>query len=55
MEKSDVPVPDKGILVTNFVVATNIAATSRFYSELLGGEIVFEAPGAPTFVKLANT
>ncbi len=55
MKKSDAPVPDEGILVTNLVVAADIATTSHFYSELLGGEIVFESPGAPTFVKLANT
>ena len=53
--KPDAPVPDQGILVTNVVVAADVATTSHFYSELLGGEIVFEAAGAPTFVRLANT
>lgn len=55
MKKSDAPVPDEGILITNLVIATDVAKTSQFYSELLGGEIVYESPGFPTFVKLANT
>ena len=42
-------------MVTHLVVAADVAETSRFYSDLLGGEIVYAAPGAPTFVKLANT
>jgi len=54
MNRSDAPIPDEGILITNLVVASDVAATSEFY-ETIGGRIVFEAPGAPTFVKLANT
>ncbi|NNL28895.1 MAG: VOC family protein [Acidimicrobiia bacterium] len=49
------PIPTEGIIVTHFVVAADISETARFYSEVLGGEIVFEADGAPTFVKFANT
>lgn len=49
------PVPSEGIFVTHLVVAADIATTSRFYSELLGGEIVYSAPQAPTFIRLANT
>lgn len=57
MERADVPVPvpEEGLLLTHLVVAGDVAETSRFYSELLGGEIVYQAPGAPTFVKLANS
>ena len=55
MNRDDFPVPTEGIAVTHFVVAADIAATARFYSEVLGGEIVFESEGAPTVVKLANT
>ena len=55
MNRSDLPVPDDGMLVTHLVVAADPAETSRFYSEQLGGEVVFTAPGAPTFVRLANT
>lgn len=55
MEQPELPLPEHGMLVTHLVVAADVSATSRFYSELLGGTIVYEAPGAPTFIKLANT
>ncbi len=55
MQRSDVPVPDEGIITTHFVVAKDTAATAAFYADVLGGEVVFEHEGAPTFVKLANT
>ena len=45
----------KGSWFTSLVVAEDPEKTSAFYSDLLGGEIVYQAPGAPTFVKLANT
>jgi catechol 2,3-dioxygenase-like lactoylglutathione lyase family enzyme len=55
---SDLPVPTSGILATHFVVARDIETTARFYSEVLGGEVVVDGnrigPGAPTYVKLAN-
>ena len=58
MQRSDLPVPATGILATHFVVARNIETTARFYSEVLGGEVVLDGtrigPGAPTYVKLAN-
>jgi TetR/AcrR family transcriptional regulator, transcriptional repressor for nem operon len=40
--------------LTNFVVADDIPATARFYSEILGGTIVREIPGGPTIIQLAN-
>lgn len=55
MDRGDFPAPTEGIAVTYFVVAADIATTARFYSEVLGGELVFESEGAPTVVKLANT
>lgn len=55
MERSDVPAPEEGFLTTHFVVAADVDRTARFYSHVLGGEVVFAAEGAPTFVKLANT
>ena len=53
--RTDYPAPVEGILATHLVVASDVAKTSHFYAELLGGRIVFQAPGAPTTVKLANT
>ncbi len=51
----DLPVPSEGIITTHFLVAADMEETARFYSEVLGGEVVFAAEGAPTFVKLANS
>jgi catechol 2,3-dioxygenase-like lactoylglutathione lyase family enzyme len=49
------PVPRTGIVATHFVVAGDIEATARFYSEVLGGEVVWRgAPRSPTYVKFAN-
>ena len=55
MQRSDMPAPVEGIIATHFLVAADIAETARFYSDVLGGEIVFTHEGSPTFVKLANT
>jgi catechol 2,3-dioxygenase-like lactoylglutathione lyase family enzyme len=58
MQRSDLPVPTSGILATHFVVARDVEATARFYSEVLGGEVVVDGtgigPGAPTYLKFAN-
>jgi hypothetical protein len=58
MQPSDLPVPTSAILATHFVVARDVETTARFYSEVLGGEVVFDGteigPRAPTYVKLAN-
>jgi catechol 2,3-dioxygenase-like lactoylglutathione lyase family enzyme len=58
MERSDLPVPTTGIFATHFVVARDIETTTRFYSDVLGGEVVLDGTrigqGVPTYVKLAN-
>ena len=56
VQRSDLPIPTTGIAATHFVVAGDIETTTRFYSEVLGGEVVWRAvlPGAPTYVKFAN-
>src|ERR671918_2145818 len=56
MRRADLPVPTTGIAATHFAVAGDIDTTVRFYSEVLGGEVVSERvrPGAPTYVRLAN-
>jgi len=55
MQTRRVPAPTEGFVLTHFVVAADVDVTSRFYSDVLGGKIVFEAPGLPTMVKLANS
>jgi catechol 2,3-dioxygenase-like lactoylglutathione lyase family enzyme len=48
----ELPVPDKGILLTHFIVSADVDRSRRFYTEVLGGETVME--GEPSMVKLAN-
>jgi catechol 2,3-dioxygenase-like lactoylglutathione lyase family enzyme len=52
MDREDLPMPEEGILLTQFLVVEEIARSLRFYSHVLGGEVVFEGP--PGIVKLAN-
>jgi catechol 2,3-dioxygenase-like lactoylglutathione lyase family enzyme len=47
------PVPDEGILLTHFIVASDVERSRRFYTEVLGGETV--RAGEPSFVALANS
>jgi predicted enzyme related to lactoylglutathione lyase len=58
MQRSDLPVPTSGVLATHFVVARDVETTARFYSEVLGGEVVVDGagigPGVPTYVRFAN-
>jgi len=47
------PAPTEGILLTHFIVSTDVARSRRFYTEVLGGEAVLE--GEPSIVALANS
>ena len=49
----NLPLPDEGILVTQFLTVRNVAASRSFYSDVLGGRVVLERN--PCMVKLANT
>jgi predicted enzyme related to lactoylglutathione lyase len=44
---------DDGIALTHFIVAADVERAARFYSNVLGAEIVLA--GEPTVVALANT
>lgn len=46
------PAPDRGILLTHFIVSDDVERSRRFYTDVLGGEIVRE--GEPSIVALAN-
>ena len=46
------PAPTKEIVLTQFIVSSNVERSRRFYTEVLGGETVLE--GDPTVVALAN-
>ena len=47
------PIPDRGILLTHFVVAEDVERSRRFYADVLGGQTVLE--GEPSIVQLANS
>jgi catechol 2,3-dioxygenase-like lactoylglutathione lyase family enzyme len=53
MQDMEFPAPTEGIVVTQFVVAADVAASTDFYTRVLGGKTVMEGP--PSIVKLANT
>ena len=50
---ANLPVPDKGIVLTHFIVSDDVERSRRFYTEVLGGETV--RAGEPSFVALANS
>ena len=50
---ADLPVPNEGILLTHFIVSSDVERSRRFYTEVLGGETV--RAGEPSFVALANS
>lgn len=50
---AEFPAPREGIVLTHFVVSADIDRSARFYSEVLGGEIVMS--GGPAVVQLANS
>jgi catechol 2,3-dioxygenase-like lactoylglutathione lyase family enzyme len=49
---AEFPAPKEGILLTYFIVASDVERSRRFYTEVLGGETVLE--GEPSIVALAN-
>ena len=50
---ADLPIPERGILLTHFIVAADVERSRRFYTDVLGGETV--RAGEPSFVALANS
>jgi catechol 2,3-dioxygenase-like lactoylglutathione lyase family enzyme len=49
---AEFPAPSEGIVLTHFIVSDDVGRSRRFYTEVLGGEVVLE--GEPTIVGLAN-
>ncbi len=47
------PTPTEGITLTHFLVANDVERASRFYADVLGGEVLRE--GEPTIIALANS
>jgi len=50
---AEFPAPKEGIVLTHFIVSDDVERSRRFYSEVLGGEVVRD--GEPSFVALANS
>jgi catechol 2,3-dioxygenase-like lactoylglutathione lyase family enzyme len=50
---AEFPLPTEGMVLTHFVVSADVPRSVRFYSEVLGGEVVRE--GEPSAVALANS
>jgi len=50
---ASLPTLSDGIALTHFIVVEDVERAGRFYSEVLGGEIVLA--GQPTIVALANS
>ena len=49
---AEFPAPKEGMLLTHFIVSTDPERSRRFYTDVLGGELVRE--GEPSIVALAN-
>jgi catechol 2,3-dioxygenase-like lactoylglutathione lyase family enzyme len=49
---AEFPAPQEGIVLTHFIVSNDVERSRRFYTDVLGGELVME--GEPSIVALAN-
>ena len=53
MDFSEFPMPNEGILVTQFLTVKDAIASAKYYAHIFDGKVLHE--GHPSFVKLANT
>ncbi len=49
----NLPAPEEGLVVTQFLTVRNVAQSRAFYADVLGGQVVIEEN--PCMVKLANS
>ncbi len=48
--------PEEEILLTHFIVSDDVERSRRFYTDVLGGQVVFQGAGSgPVNVKLSNS
>jgi catechol 2,3-dioxygenase-like lactoylglutathione lyase family enzyme len=54
---AELPAPAEGIVLTHFIVSQDVERSRRFYTEVLGGRVVFsgQPSGEPTNVALSNS
>jgi len=50
---AEFPAPKEGIVLTHFIVTSDVARSRHFYTHVLGGEVLRD--GEPTIVALANS
>jgi catechol 2,3-dioxygenase-like lactoylglutathione lyase family enzyme len=50
---AEFPAPTEGIVLTHFIVSDDVQRSRRFYTQVLGGELVLD--GEPSIVALANS
>jgi catechol 2,3-dioxygenase-like lactoylglutathione lyase family enzyme len=50
---AEFPRPTEGIVLTHFIVSADVERSSRFYADVLGGEVL--RSGEPTIIALANS
>ena len=50
---AELPPPPEGIVLAHFIVTDDIERSRRFYTEVLGGRVVFEPE--PVYVALSNS
>src|SRR5277367_6520877 len=46
---------DQEIVLAHFIVSDDVERSRRFYTEVLGGKVVFSGPGGLTYVSLSNS
>src|SRR5436309_1365693 len=54
-QMAEFPAPEKGIVLTHFIVSDDVERSRRFYTEVLGGRLAFSGPGGLTYVALSNS
>jgi len=52
---AELPRSSEGIVLTHFIVSDDVERSRRFYTEVLGGRVVFSGPGGLTYVALSNS
>ena len=50
-----IPPPPEGIVLAHFIVSNDVERSRRFYTEVLGGRVVYSGPGGLTYVALSNS
>ncbi len=50
---AELPPPPEGIVLAHFIVSADVERSRRFYTEVLGGRVVFGPE--PTYVELSNS